>query len=110
MGYCFLSKDTDSQSLTVLVFNRDSRAIVGHPVLCKGRRHSDTIEQAADSIRRLGHRGRVLFKTDNEPALVDLKQGVADAPSHGSGVEDLQVILEHPPAYAPQANGSVENA
>eukprot|EP00969_Alexandrium_andersonii_P253723 11214116-Alexandrium_andersonii.AAC.1 len=50
MVYCFLSKDTDSQNLTVLVFkDRDSRAILAHPVLCKGRLRSDTIEQAAGS-------------------------------------------------------------
>eukprot|EP00969_Alexandrium_andersonii_P193203 8533256-Alexandrium_andersonii.AAC.1 len=79
MDYCFLSKDTSQASLTVLVVkDRDSRAILAHPVLCKGRLHSDTVDQAAESIRRLGHRGRVLLKTDNEPALIDLKQGVAD--------------------------------
>eukprot|EP00969_Alexandrium_andersonii_P251163 11101138-Alexandrium_andersonii.AAC.1 len=111
MGHCFLSKDTDSQSLTVLALkDRDSHAIVAHPVLCKGRLRSGSIEQAADSIRRLGHRGRVLLKTDNEPALVDLKEGVADALSRGGGVENLQVTLEHLPAYEPQANGLVENA
>eukprot|EP00969_Alexandrium_andersonii_P329359 14553588-Alexandrium_andersonii.AAC.1 len=52
------------------------------PVLRKGRLRGDTIERAAGSIRRLGHRGRVLLKTDNEPALVDLKQGMADALAH----------------------------
>eukprot|EP00969_Alexandrium_andersonii_P362462 15459770-Alexandrium_andersonii.AAC.1 len=35
-----------------------------HPVLCKGRAFEDTVDQAAESIRRLGHRGRVLLKTD----------------------------------------------
>eukprot|EP00969_Alexandrium_andersonii_P357851 15449742-Alexandrium_andersonii.AAC.1 len=68
-----------------MVKDRDSRAILANPVLCKGRLRSDTIDQAAESIRRLGHRGRVLLKTDNEPALVDLRQGVADALAHGSG-------------------------
>eukprot|EP00975_Prorocentrum_lima_P045904 9602549-Prorocentrum_lima.AAC.1 len=57
MDYCFLSKDTSQESLTVLVLkDRDSRAIIAHPVLCKGRLHSDTVDQAAESIRRLGHR------------------------------------------------------
>eukprot|EP00969_Alexandrium_andersonii_P061322 2703364-Alexandrium_andersonii.AAC.1 len=59
MGYCFVSKGADSESLTVLVLkDRDSRAILAHPVLRKGRLRSDAIEQAADIIRRLGHRGR----------------------------------------------------
>eukprot|EP00969_Alexandrium_andersonii_P198413 8762895-Alexandrium_andersonii.AAC.1 len=91
MDYRFLPKDTDAESLTVLVLkDHDSRAIMAHPVLCKGRLRSDTIEQAADSIRRLGHRGRVLLKTGNEPALVGLKLGVADALAQ-SGVGGLQV-------------------
>eukprot|EP00969_Alexandrium_andersonii_P141581 6260627-Alexandrium_andersonii.AAC.1 len=59
MDYCFLSKDTDAETLAVLVLkDRDSRAIAAHPVLCEGRLHGDTIEQAAGSVRRLGHRGR----------------------------------------------------
>eukprot|EP00969_Alexandrium_andersonii_P119822 5297635-Alexandrium_andersonii.AAC.1 len=65
------------------------------------------VEQAAGSGPRLGHRGPVLLKTDNAPALVDLKQGEADACANASGVDNLQVVLEHPPAYKPQATGSV---
>ena len=108
MDYCFLTKATDGPTLTVLVVkDRDSRAIMAHPVLCKGRLHQDTVEQAAQDVLRLGHRVKVLLKTDNEPALVDLRKGV---------VEELgkpgcpQVLLEAPPAYEPQSNGSVENA
>eukprot|EP00969_Alexandrium_andersonii_P027488 1199482-Alexandrium_andersonii.AAC.1 len=109
MDYCFLSRDADSESFAVLVFkDRDSRAILAHPVLCKGRLRSDTIEQAADRIRRLGHRGRFLLKTDNEPALVDVEQGVADALAHASGVGGLRVVLESPAASGPQANGSAK--
>eukprot|EP00969_Alexandrium_andersonii_P028880 1260798-Alexandrium_andersonii.AAC.1 len=70
MDYYFLSKDTDSESLTVLVLkDRGSRAVIAHPVLSKQRLRSDTIEQAVGSIQRLGHRGRALLKTDSEPAL-----------------------------------------
>eukprot|EP00969_Alexandrium_andersonii_P136445 6037000-Alexandrium_andersonii.AAC.1 len=68
--------------------------------------HSDTVDQAAESIRRLGHRGRVLLKTDNEPALIDLRRGVADVLGATGVDSNLQVVLESPPAYEPQANGS----
>eukprot|EP00969_Alexandrium_andersonii_P044077 1933492-Alexandrium_andersonii.AAC.1 len=99
MDCCFLSKDTDSESLAVLVLKDCvSRAILALPVLRKGRLRSDTSEQAADSIRQLGHWGQVLLKTDNEAALVGLKQGMADAPANASGVGNLQVALEYPPA------------
>eukprot|EP00969_Alexandrium_andersonii_P161639 7143944-Alexandrium_andersonii.AAC.1 len=43
MDYCFLTKDGSDMSLTVLVIKgRDSRAILAHPVLCKGRLRDDT--------------------------------------------------------------------
>eukprot|EP00969_Alexandrium_andersonii_P351454 15435465-Alexandrium_andersonii.AAC.1 len=43
MDYCFLTKDTSDTTLTVLVVkDRDSRAILAHPVLRKGRLHDDT--------------------------------------------------------------------
>eukprot|EP00969_Alexandrium_andersonii_P270520 11956924-Alexandrium_andersonii.AAC.1 len=75
MDYCFLTKDGSETTLTVLVIkDRNSRAILAHPVLCKGRVHDDTVDQAVASIRRLGHHRRVLLKTDNEPALVDLRR------------------------------------
>eukprot|EP00969_Alexandrium_andersonii_P230023 10159027-Alexandrium_andersonii.AAC.1 len=75
MDYCFLTKDTSGATLTVLVIkDRDSRASMAHPALCKGRLHDDTVDQAVASIRGLGHHRRVLLKTDNELALVDLRR------------------------------------
>eukprot|EP00969_Alexandrium_andersonii_P307007 13572137-Alexandrium_andersonii.AAC.1 len=57
--YCFLTKDGSDTSLTVLVVKgRDSKAILAHPVLREGRLHDDTVDQAAASIRRLGHHQR----------------------------------------------------
>ena len=47
--------------------------------LCKGRGQAETIAQAVKSIRRMGHRAKLLLKTDNAPALVDLRRGVAEA-------------------------------
>eukprot|EP00969_Alexandrium_andersonii_P134024 5928575-Alexandrium_andersonii.AAC.1 len=70
MDYCFPTKDASETSLTVLALkDRDPRAILAHPVLRKGRLREDTVDQAVSSIRRLGHRHKVLLKTDNEPAL-----------------------------------------
>ena len=76
MDYCFLSNDEGSKSLTVLVVkDRGPKAIIANPVLCKGRAFEDTVEQAALNIRRFGHLGKVILKTDNEAALVDLRVG-----------------------------------
>eukprot|EP00969_Alexandrium_andersonii_P047206 2071737-Alexandrium_andersonii.AAC.1 len=77
MDFCFPMKDGSDVSLTVLVLkDRGSRAILAHPVLRKGRSRGDTVGQAVSRIHRLGHRRKVLLKTDNGPALVDLRAGV----------------------------------
>eukprot|EP00969_Alexandrium_andersonii_P266612 11783574-Alexandrium_andersonii.AAC.1 len=45
MDYCFLTKDGSETCLTVLVIkDRDSRAILAHPVLREGRLHEDTVD------------------------------------------------------------------
>eukprot|EP00969_Alexandrium_andersonii_P024578 1072546-Alexandrium_andersonii.AAC.1 len=68
MGYCFLAKDGSGASSAVLVIkDRHSRPTLARPALRKGRLRDDTVDQAAASIRRLGHRRQVLLKTDNEP-------------------------------------------
>eukprot|EP00969_Alexandrium_andersonii_P310651 13727517-Alexandrium_andersonii.AAC.1 len=70
MDYGFLPKDASETSLAVLVLkDRDSRAILAHPVLRKGHLHEGAVDQAVPSIRRLGRRHKVLLRTDNEPAL-----------------------------------------
>ena len=111
MDYCFLSKEEGSKSLTVLVTkDRGSKAIIANAVLCKGRAFEDTVEQAALNIRRFGHLGKVLLKTDNEAALVDLRKGVAKKLGPGeAGADGLQVVTEVPPAHEPQSNGMVES-
>eukprot|EP00969_Alexandrium_andersonii_P244274 10793017-Alexandrium_andersonii.AAC.1 len=62
MDHCFLIKDTRDTSdstLTILAIqDRDSRAILAHPVLRQGRLHDDAVDQAVASIRRLGHHHR----------------------------------------------------
>eukprot|EP00969_Alexandrium_andersonii_P150962 6675305-Alexandrium_andersonii.AAC.1 len=46
MDYCFLTKDGSETSLAVLVFkDRDSRAILAHPVLRNGRLREDIVDQ-----------------------------------------------------------------
>eukprot|EP00969_Alexandrium_andersonii_P229683 10143703-Alexandrium_andersonii.AAC.1 len=42
----------------------------------------------------------------HEPALVGLRQGVADARASASGSGIPQIILGSPAAHDPQANGS----
>ena len=74
--YAFLSREGDERPLTILVTkDRDSRIIMGNVVLHKGRGEEDSIVQRAEKVKRLGHHGKVLIKTDNEPALISLRDG-----------------------------------
>eukprot|EP00969_Alexandrium_andersonii_P170597 7541777-Alexandrium_andersonii.AAC.1 len=74
MNYCFPTMDTSDATITVLVIkDRDSRAILARPVLCKGSLRDDAVDPAVADVRRLGHHRRVLLKTDNEPVLLDLR-------------------------------------
>eukprot|EP00969_Alexandrium_andersonii_P090170 3982074-Alexandrium_andersonii.AAC.1 len=58
-GYCVLSKEGSETVVAVLVIKgRGSRAVLTRPVLCAGRMFGGTVDQAAENIRRLGHRGR----------------------------------------------------
>ena len=41
-----------------------------------GKTLDETIDQAVENIKRLGHTGKVIVKTDNEPALLSLRDGV----------------------------------
>ena len=77
--------------------------IMGNIVMHKGRDLGDNVDQACANIRRLGSRKKVLLKTDNEPALVDLRNGVIEK-------LDQEVLVERPPKGESQSNGSVENA
>ena len=45
--------------------------------MCKGRVHAESVDQAAANVHRLGHKQKLLLKTDGEPALVDLRRGVS---------------------------------
>ena len=79
MDYSFRSTEDGARSMAAVVTkDQGSRAVVANPVLCKGRAFEDTVDQAVDNARRFGHQGRVLLKTDNEAALVDLRKRVAE--------------------------------
>ena len=105
MDYCFLYKEEGSKSLTVLVTkDRGSKAIIANPVLCKGRAFEDTVDQAVLNIRRFGHQGKVVLKTDNEAALVDLRVGVVEKLGMGpAGEAGLQVVPEAPRRMRPRS-------
>ena len=84
-----------------------TKFLFAHAVLTKGpgenRYAADAI---AGSIAWLGH-VRVILRSDNEPALVSLKEALAQRlrVMHGT-----RVVMEESARYDPQSNGAAESA
>ena len=66
--------------------SRNRKFLVAHVVPMKGASHEWVVKQTAKDLRRMGFHSKVLLKTDQEPALVDLMQEVAEEErGHGVG-------------------------
>ena len=104
MDYGFMSRKTDERSMTILVTkDRDTQVVMANVVLHKGRSFGDAVAQGVTNLKRLGHRQRFTLKTDNEPALLDLREAIMrECPGC--------VVPIQPPAGESQSNGSIENA
>jgi hypothetical protein len=75
--YCFVRRDDEEETITILLMkDRQSRAIRAWVAPHKGVDLDGTVERAVQGINELGHRGRVAIKTDNEPALVALRDAL----------------------------------
>ena len=75
--YAFIRRDDEEDVVTVLVMrDRDSKALRGWVLERKGADMEENVERAVAGIRDLGYRGRVLIRTDGEPALVALSNAV----------------------------------
>jgi len=102
MDYAFVSKKDDKKQLTILVTkDRDTRVIMANVVLQKGAGLEETVTQAVENIERLGNKGRVAIKVDNEPALLDLREHVM------SRIPNAAVPIK-PPKGESQSNGMIE--
>jgi hypothetical protein len=103
MDYCFIRREEEDQVLTILVLkDRTSRAVQAIRVERKGVEDENAFARALECIRGFGHRGRILLKTDNEPAILALKTKVLESLLDGA-------ISVEPPAHESESNGGVEN-
>jgi hypothetical protein len=74
MDYCFIRRAIETETATALVVkDRISRAIRAHVLGFKGTCLEEASTIAAGAISQFGHKGAISLKTDNEPALVDLR-------------------------------------
>ena len=103
MDYAFVRRTDEEETLTLLVMkDRGSRAVRAWVVPHKGADLETAVERAADGVRELGHRGQIVLKTDNEPALMALREAVMAKLPGGA-------IPIQPPPGESQSNGGIEN-
>jgi hypothetical protein len=103
MDYCFIRREEEEQVLTVLVLkDRASRAVQAIRVERKGAEDEATCDRVLECVRRFGYQGRILMKTDNEPAILSLKSKIMEKLANGA-------IAVEPPVHESESNGSVEN-
>ena len=89
----------------MLVFKeRQSRAIQAWVVPSRSTvlDQGAAAERASDGIRRFGFRDKVIIKTDNEPAILALRDLIL-------AKLQISVLEEEPQPHESQSNGAVEN-
>ena len=75
--YAFVRRESEEETATLLVMkDRDSRAIRAWvvPVKGVGSDMAHAVSRAVEGVHELGHRGPVVVKTDNEAALLALRE------------------------------------
>jgi hypothetical protein len=83
--YAFVRRDDEEEVATLLVMrDRDSKAVRAWVLERKGADLTETVHRAVAGVRELGYRGRVLIRTDGEPALVALRNAITQALPDGA--------------------------
>jgi hypothetical protein len=104
MDYCFVRREDEEEVITVIVIkDSGSRAIRATRVLQKGAESESEAARVVECVRSFGHRGKVVLKSDGEPAILALKEAIARR------LPDGAVTLESAPTES-ESNGAVENA
>jgi hypothetical protein len=118
--YMFL----DGKTPTLVYRDTMSRMVFGHTVMQKGVGDGVIVDKIVDDIDSLGY-GRIVIKSDQEPAIKDLQKEVRQRrwdelqmlmstikEKRGTGTEvDLcsgETVLENSPAGQSKANGFIE--
>jgi hypothetical protein len=103
LDYAFIRREDEEHTLTILVMkDRGSRAVQAWRVEKKGAEDPDEVSRAVEGVRRFGHRGKILLKTDGEPAILALKEKMMQSLSDGA------ISIESPP-HESESNGAVDN-
>ena len=90
----------DDKIKTIITKDEESGCLAAHVVEQKGTKDQWAVERTLDDIKMFGHTD-IILKCDGEPALVEVQDEVIARRTAGT-------VPQNPPAYDPQANGSVE--
>jgi hypothetical protein len=78
LDYCFPRDHEGGDSVATIVGKDDlSKMSISHVVPRKGADHEWVVKQLVRDLQRMGHHGRLVLHSDQEPALVDLLSEVA---------------------------------
>ena len=87
--------------------DEETKAIVSHVTPHRGD-FQWVAKQLDRDLLKWGMRAKITMKSYQEPALIDLLNGIARKRTEIN--PDSVTLIEHPPSYDPQANGMAERA
>ena len=78
MDYCFLRNGASEKSIVVVVAaDRVSKAVCAHVVPHKGMETEWAADQLVKDLKKMSYYGRVILRSDNEPAITEFLAEVA---------------------------------
>ena len=95
-------KEHEEKGMPILVAKDRKKKVVRARVVPQKGKHWYSIKIASGIVDSLGYK-RVVLKSDQEPAIMSLKEGVKNE----SGAE---IVLEESPGYDSKGNGEIEQA
>ena len=102
--YCFLrSRPTEEPATTIVGVDRSTEGVLAHVVPAKGTAYEWVAIQLEKDVRKFGHHGRVVVKSDGEPAARDLMKQLARRRAN------LPTVIERSKPYDSKSNGRAEN-
>ena len=103
LDYCFMRDLEGEEAVPVLVIkDRWSKLLSVHVVPSKGAGCEWVVQQVKRDLQRMGHHGRLILKSDQEAAIVDLLNEVTRARG------DVPTVVENSAVGDSQGNGFIE--
>ena len=101
IDYMYLTAKEDDVLPTLVGVDNKSGTIFAHMVVRKGD-DPYAVKRLSNELNRLGY-GKIILKSDQEPAILKLKREVINQ-------HTIEIVPEDSEAYEHQTNGLVENA